>query len=46
MLHKDERDTLRYITFLENTRAKGQFAAAFNDAFTGLRNRNWDNADA
>ncbi|MBU9427236.1 tyrosine-type recombinase/integrase [Burkholderia gladioli] len=46
MLHKDKRDTLRYITFLENTRAKEQFAAAFNDAFTGLRNRNWDNADA
>ncbi len=46
MLHKDERDTLRYITFLENTRGKGQFAAAFYDAFSGLRNRNCDNADA
>jgi integrase len=46
MLHKDEKTTMGYITFLEKTRAKGTFAAAFNEAFTGLRNRNWDNADA
>ena len=37
MLHKDEKTTLGYITFLENTRAKEQCAAAFNEAFTGLR---------
>jgi integrase len=46
MLHKDERTTFGYIKFLENTRAKGDVAAAFNTAFTGLRNRNWDGADA
>ncbi|MCG5078591.1 tyrosine-type recombinase/integrase, partial [Paraburkholderia tagetis] len=46
MLHKDERVTLGYIKFLENTRAKKQAAADFNEAFTGFRNRNWDNADA
>ncbi len=46
MLHKDERTTFGYITFLEKTRAKEQFAAAFNEAFTGLKARNWDSADA
>jgi len=46
MFHKDERTTLGYITFLENTHAKGQAAAEFNEAFTGLRNRNWDELDA
>ncbi|MEI6001857.1 site-specific integrase [Paraburkholderia bengalensis] len=46
MLHKDEQTTFGYIKFLENTRAKGEVAAAFNTAFTGLRNRNWDSADA
>lgn len=46
MLHKDERATLGYIKFLESIRAKKQAAAEFNEAFTGLRNRNWDNADA
>ena len=42
MLHKSEMTTFGYITFLENTRAKKQFATEFNTAFTGLRNRNWD----
>lgn len=46
MLHKDERTTLGYITFLETTRAKRHFAAAFNEAFTGLRDRNWTTVDA
>lgn len=46
MLHRDERTTMLYITFLENTRGKQQIAAAFNEAFTGLRNRSWDKADA
>ncbi|CAD6556869.1 hypothetical protein LMG28727_06217 [Paraburkholderia kirstenboschensis] len=46
MLHKSEQTTLGYITFLENTRAKGRAAAAFNQAFTGLRNREWSRMDA
>ncbi|WP_259647190.1 site-specific integrase [Burkholderia pseudomallei] len=37
MLHKHERTTLGYIRFLENSRAKQQLAAAFNEAFTGFR---------
>lgn len=46
MFHLHERTTMGYITFLENTEAKQQAAAAFNKAFTGLQNRNWDRADA
>jgi len=46
MLHKDERVTMRYITFNENTRAKGEFAIAFNEAFTGLRDRDWNQTHA
>ena len=46
MLHRDEATTLLYIKFLENTRGKQQIAAVFNEAFTGLRNRNWDEVDA
>lgn len=46
MFHLDERTTMGYITFQENTEAKQQAAAAFNMAFTGLQNRNWDLADA
>lgn len=46
MLHKDEKTTLAYITFLENVRVKKEAAAAFNEAFTGLRKRDWNNADA
>lgn len=46
MLHKDEKTTWSYVTFLENTHAKGQFADAFNMAFTGLRSRNWDDVNA
>lgn len=42
MLHKDERTTLGYITFLERTRGKALFAAQFNLAFTGLTQRNWN----
>lgn len=42
MLHKDERTTLGYITFLENTRGKALFAAEFNRAFTGITQRNWN----
>lgn len=45
MLHKNEITTLGYITFLETTKAKTNFAAAFNEAFTGLRNRDWNNAN-
>jgi integrase len=46
MLHKDEKTTLGYIHFLENTRAKAHFAEEFNKSFTGLRNRDWNNLDA
>lgn len=46
MLHKDEKTTLGYIKFLENIRGKEQAAAAFNKAFTGLYNRDWNDADA
>lgn len=46
MLHKNERTTWGYIRFLENTRAKGHYAAQFNEAFTGLRNRNWNKLNA
>ncbi|KVT96545.1 integrase [Burkholderia ubonensis] len=46
MLHKDEKTTLGYIHFLENTRAKAHFAEEFNRAFTGLRDRNWNKLDA
>lgn len=46
MLHKHETTTFGYIKFRENTRAKQHAAAAFNEAFTGLRSRNWNNEDA
>lgn len=46
MLHKDEATTMGYIKFLENTRAKANFAAKFNAAFTGLRERDWNTKDA
>lgn len=42
MLHKDESTTLRYIKFPQNTEARQRAAAAFNQAFTGLANRNWN----
>jgi integrase len=46
MLHKDERTSLGYVTFLENTRAKTQYASEFNAAFTGLTARDWNNHNA
>lgn len=46
MLHKDEKTTLGYIHFLENTRAKAHFAEEFNKAFTGLQDRDWNSVDA
>jgi integrase len=46
MLHKNESTTLGYITFLENTRSKMQFASEFNSAFTGLTKRDWNEIDA
>ncbi|MEI7296245.1 site-specific integrase [Paraburkholderia tropica] len=45
MLHKDEKTTLGYIHFLEATRAKSEAAEAFNEAFTGFRHRDWDQAN-
>jgi integrase len=46
LLHKDEKTTLGYITFLENSRAKAHFATEFNAAFTGLSNRDWSVVNA
>jgi len=46
MLHKHESTTLGYIKFIENTKAKANFAAQFNSAFTGLRERDWSNLNA
>ncbi|WP_232455785.1 tyrosine-type recombinase/integrase [Burkholderia ubonensis] len=46
MLHKDESTAWRYIAFLEHTQAKEEMATAFNEAFTGLRSRDWNDADA
>ncbi|MFM0197593.1 site-specific integrase [Paraburkholderia strydomiana] len=43
MFHKREQTTFGYITFLKDTRAKTEAADAFNEAFTGYRNMNWDN---
>jgi len=42
MLHKDERTTWTYITFLENVKGKLRFGAEFNAAFTGVRSRDWN----
>ena len=42
MLHKDEATTFKYIKFLEVTKGKQEAAAAFTAAFTGLRDRNWN----
>lgn len=46
MLHKDEAATMAYIKFLNTTHAKGELAAAFNAAFTGLKSRDWNTIDA
>lgn len=46
MLHKDEATTLGYVKFRTTTRAKQKAAAAFNEAFTGFRSRDWNNEDA
>jgi integrase len=39
MLHKDEATTMRYITFLEHTKAKIEMGNAFTEAFGGLSTR-------
>ena len=46
MLHKNERVTFGYIKFLENTKAKIEFASHFNAAFTGLKQRDWNTLNA
>jgi integrase len=46
MLHKHERTTFMYIRFLESSKGKQEAAAAFNKAFTGLANRNWNELEA
>lgn len=39
MLHKEEASTMRYITFLEHTKAKIEMGNAFTQAFGGLFTR-------
>lgn len=46
MLHKDPATTFRYIKFLETSAAKEKMASVFNNAFTGIRNRDWNKSDA
>lgn len=46
MLHKDESSTFRYVKFLEVTKGKQAAASAYNEVFTGLYGRNWDEFDA
>ncbi len=41
MLHKDEKTTWGYIHFLQSTNGKQKVAARFNEAFTGVRHRDW-----
>lgn len=42
MLHKHESTTFGYIKFLESNKGKQEMGEAFNQVFTGLKNRNWD----
>jgi integrase len=42
MFHKDVAVTLRYIKFYQEGSLKKLAARKFNEAFTGLRNRDWD----
>lgn len=46
MLHRDEKTTLGYITFLENSQSKIHAANEFNAAFTGMRERDWSKLNA
>ena len=46
MLHKDESSTFKYIRFLEVSKGKEEAAAAFSEAFTGLRARDWNRSRA
>ena len=46
MLHKYEATTFTYVKFLEYSKGKEEAAAAFSEAFTGLRNRDWDHFNA
>lgn len=39
MLHKRESTTMRYITFIEHTKAKIEVANAFSEAFIGISRR-------
>lgn len=45
MFHKHESTTFRYVQFLEVTKGKQEAAQAFHEVFTGLLNRDWDEAD-
>lgn len=46
MLHKDEATTMKYVKFIHNSKGKEEAAKAFSEAFTGLRERNWDQFNA
>jgi integrase len=46
LLHKHESTTMRYITFIEHTKAKIEVANAFSDAFLGLASRLGDPSHA
>lgn len=46
LFHKRESTTFGYVRFLENSKGKQEAAEAFNQAFTGLGNRKWDEFDA
>lgn len=46
MLHKDEATTMKYVKFIQNSKGKEEAAKAFSEAFTGLRERNWDHFNA
>lgn len=46
MLHKDERTTFLYVTFVEDAPVKPHVANEFSAVFSGVINRNWDEYDA
>lgn len=46
MFHKHESTTFKYVKFLESTKGKQEASRAFNEAFTGLHLRNWNNFGA
>lgn len=45
MLHRSEATTLKYIKFIENTKAKQKLADAFSRLFTGVTSHRWSASD-